>query len=71
MPVCGSYGARDTSIPTADVKTLQERLTVPNDIKVYDEAGHAFFDDTRPSYVASAAADGWTRALAWFERYIA
>jgi carboxymethylenebutenolidase len=71
VPVCGSYGARDTSIPTADVKTLQERLTVPNDIKVYDEAGHAFFDDTRPSYVATAAADAWSRTLAWFGKYVA
>jgi carboxymethylenebutenolidase len=71
MPVCGSFGARDTGIPTADVTALQARLTVPNDIKVYDEAGHAFFDDTRPSYVATAAADAWSRTLAWFGKYVA
>ncbi len=71
MPLCGSWGARDTSIPAADVAALRSRLTVPNDLKVYDEAGHAFFDDTRPSYVATAATDAWTRTLHWFGKYLA
>ena len=71
MPLCGSFGARDTSIPVADVAALRKRLTVPNDLKVYDEAGHAFFDDTRPSYVATAAADAWSRTLLWFGKYVA
>jgi carboxymethylenebutenolidase len=70
-PLLGNFGGRDTSILPADVRTLGDRLTMAHDLKIYDEAGHAFFDDTRPSYVASAAADGWTRALAWFERYLA
>jgi carboxymethylenebutenolidase len=39
-------------------------------VKIYDEAGHAFFDDTRSSYVASAAADSWARTLAWFQKYL-
>jgi carboxymethylenebutenolidase len=34
---------------------------------VYPEAGHAFHADYRPSYVASAAEDGWKRTLAWFK----
>ncbi len=70
MPLCGSFGARDASIPVADVASLRGLLTVPNDLKIYDAAGHAFFDDTRPSYVASAAADAWTRTLAWFGKYL-
>ena len=41
-----------------------------HDFKIYDEAGHAFFDDTRSSYVPSAAADAWTRTLAWFKKYL-
>jgi carboxymethylenebutenolidase len=68
-PLLGSWGARDTGILAADVKALDARLTdlkKPHDIKVYDEAGHGFFDDTRASYVPSAAADAWTRTLAWF-----
>jgi carboxymethylenebutenolidase len=49
----GSYGARDTA---------------PHDLKIYEEAGHAFFDDTRASYVAGAASDSWRRPLDWFTR---
>lgn len=69
-PLLGSYGARDTSILADDVRAFDRKLTIDHDIKIYDEAGHAFFDDTRTSYVASAAADGWTRTLAWFAKYL-
>ena len=34
---------------------------MPNDVVIYDDAGHAFFDDQRASYVASAAEDAWQR----------
>jgi carboxymethylenebutenolidase len=70
VPVCGSYGGRDKGIPVDEVRAFAAALTVPNDIKIYDEAGHAFFDDTRPSYVASAAADAWKRVLAFFAQYL-
>lgn len=70
MPLLGSFGARDTGILADDVRALQKRLKVANDIKIYDEAGHAFFDDQRGSYVASAAADAWSRTLAWFAKYL-
>ncbi len=63
MPVCGSYGARDTSIAADDVRTFRSLLRVPNDIRVYSTAGHAFFDDQRASYVAAAAADAWKRTV--------
>ena len=66
----GSFGGRDTSIKPDDVSAMFARLGPPHAFKIYDEAGHAFFDDTRESYVASAAADAWTRTLAWFHRYL-
>ena len=69
-PLMGSFGARDTSIKPEDVRAMFARLTVPHDVKIYDEAGHAFFDDTRSSYVPSAAADAWARTLAWFKQYL-
>ncbi len=69
-PVLGSYGARDTSIKAQDVTAMFARLRSPHAVKIYDEAGHAFFDDTRESYVPSAAADAWTRTLAWFHTYL-
>jgi carboxymethylenebutenolidase len=70
-PLMGSFGARDTSIKPDDVRAMFARLTVPHDLRIYDEAGHAFFDDTRSSYVPSAAADAWARTLAWFKKYLA
>ncbi|HLX26293.1 MAG TPA: dienelactone hydrolase family protein [Candidatus Cybelea sp.] len=71
IPLCGSYGGRDTGIPAAKVEAFAAALTVPNDVRVYDEAGHAFFDDQRNAYVASAAADAWTRTIACFNKYLA
>ncbi len=70
IPLMGQFGARDTSILPDDVHAMQARLKVPNDIKIYPEAGHAFFDDTRARYVASAAADAWIRTLSWFAKYL-
>jgi carboxymethylenebutenolidase len=70
IPLLGSYGGRDTSIPANHVRTFFAELSVPHDLKVYDEAGHAFFDDTRKSYVASAASDAWRRTLEWFTRHL-
>jgi carboxymethylenebutenolidase len=70
IPVCGSYGGRDTGIPADTVREFAAALTVPNDIKIYDEAGHAFFDDQRSSYVASAASDAWKRTIACFNEYL-
>lgn len=70
LPVIGSYGVRDTGIPAADVRAFYADLKAPHDLKIYDEAGHGFFDDTRSSYVASAAADAWTRTLRFFHKYL-
>ena len=37
------------------------------DIKIYPNAGHGFFNDTRPeAYNAEAAADAWQRTLKFF-----
>jgi carboxymethylenebutenolidase len=73
VPLAGSWGARDTSIVPADVRALDAKLATlkkPRDLRVYDAAGHAFFDDTRDSYVPAAAADAWTRTLAWFAGHL-
>jgi carboxymethylenebutenolidase len=72
-PVAGSWGERDTSILPADVRALDTKLTglaKPHEFRIYEGAGHAFFDDTRESYVPSAAADAWSRTLAWFGEYL-
>jgi carboxymethylenebutenolidase len=71
IPICGSYGERDTSIPAADVRAFAAALDEPHDIKIYPEAGHAFFDDQRAAYVPSAAADAWQRTLTFFAKWLA
>lgn len=75
-PVLGLYGGRDTSIPVADVEKLEALLAGGNAsarasrLKVYPNAGHAFFADYRPSYCPEEAKDGWDRALKWFAHYL-
>lgn len=69
-PVCGSYGGRDTGIPAESVRAFASALRVPNDVKIYDNAGHAFMDDQRPSYVPSAAADAWTRTITFLTTHV-
>jgi len=70
VPVCGSYGEKDGSIPADDVRTWRSALRVPNDVRVYGSSGHAFFDDTRASYVASAADDAWKRTTKFFQEVL-
>jgi carboxymethylenebutenolidase len=67
------YGGTDARV-TNQSGQVRERLQAAGktfEIKVYEGAGHAFFNDTRPSYNAAAAADAWAQALAWFRRHLA
>lgn len=70
IPIVGSYGQRDTSIPADAVHAFAQALHVPNDIVEYADAGHAFMDDQRSSYVPDAAADAWRRTLAFLTKYL-
>jgi carboxymethylenebutenolidase len=61
-------------IPRADVRELEvllRRSGKTNQIKVYPDAGHAFFNDARPeSYRPEAAKDAWTRTIAFFRAHL-
>lgn len=73
-PILGLYGAEDTSIPVQLVEEWRRKLTEygkTNEFVVYPGAGHAFFNDTRPSYNAEAAADAWGRTLGWLRTHLA
>jgi carboxymethylenebutenolidase len=69
-PLLGNFGALDTGIPPEKVKELEDALKKAGkqvDIKIYDGAGHGFFNDTRAqAYNATAAADAWQRTLKFF-----
>ena len=74
-PVLGLYGAKDTGISVASVASMQNALyqqksnnaAQQSQFVLYSNAGHAFHADYRPSYVPTAAADGWEKAVAWFK----
>lgn len=74
VPVLGLYGELDAGIPASIVQEFEQQLAssgVPHEFHVYPRAGHAFFNDGRPeAFQAEAAADAWTRALAWFRQYL-
>lgn len=70
-PVVGSYPEKDftASAGRALDKEL-ERHNIPHDIKVYPGASHSFFNDRGRAYNKEAAADSWSRVLAFFREHI-
>ena len=68
-PVLGLFGADDQGIPAAKIQEMAKELNEVGEgatVKIYPGAGHAFFNETRPSYNAWAAADAWTLTLTFF-----
>jgi len=73
-PYLGFFGEQDTIIPLADVAELKRRLAGSKhevQIHTYANAGHAFFNDTRPEmYRPTAAADAWPRATTFLRKHL-
>ena len=71
-PVLGLYGAADRGIPLTSVEAMRSALQragqTESMIEVYPGAPHGFHADYRDSYRPDAAADGWAKLLALFER---
>jgi carboxymethylenebutenolidase len=69
-PYLGLFGADDPLIPRADVRELENTLRSSGksfQIKIYNGAGHAFFNDQRAeAFRADAAKDAWARTAAFF-----
>jgi carboxymethylenebutenolidase len=71
-PVLGLYGGKDQGIPLDTIERMREALKKarnPSEFVVYPEAGHGFFNDTRPGHRKEDSQDGWKRLLAWFRNY--
>jgi carboxymethylenebutenolidase len=66
-PVLGLYGETDERITSRVPETAQamQKAGKTFEHKIYAGAGHAFFNDTGERYDAAAAADAWTRTLAF------
>jgi carboxymethylenebutenolidase len=72
VPVLGLYGGKDAGIPLESVEQMRAALDKGHshsEIRVYQDAGHGFHADYRPSYVEGDAHDGWQRCIAWFRRH--
>lgn len=70
-PVLGLYAENDRGISLESVEQMRAALQAADnptgsEIIVYPGVTHGFHADYRESYDAEAAADGWTRLLAWF-----
>ncbi|MBY0562708.1 MAG: dienelactone hydrolase family protein [Hyphomonadaceae bacterium] len=70
-PVLGLYAENDRGIPLESVDNMRASLSAADnptgsEIIVYPGVEHGFHADYRDSYNAEAAADGWSRCLAWF-----
>ena len=73
-PVLGIYGENDASVTPAVVHDLERKLKDLGkqiEVKIYKDADHAFFNDTRPQvYNAEASADAWQRTIAFLRRHL-
>ena len=73
-PVLYHYGAKDGWVTRQEADRLKEGLTKfgkPGDVHIYPEAGHAFFNDTRPdAYHAEDAKRAWERTLQFLRAHL-
>lgn len=70
-PVVGSWPDKDFTTRAAGV--LETELTaagIAHDLKIYQGAKHAFFNDQWRNYDRAAAADSWQRVLAFFDEHV-
>jgi carboxymethylenebutenolidase len=68
VPVLGLYGGKDRGIPLNQIEAMKKKLAAAgwaSKIIVYDDAGHAFFADYRPSYIHADAEASWSEATRW------
>jgi carboxymethylenebutenolidase len=70
--VLAIYGENDERI-NAGIPAIEEAMQQNGktfEKIIYPGAAHAFHNDTGRNYNAEAAADAWSRTLAWFEQYL-
>jgi carboxymethylenebutenolidase len=69
-PILGSFGAQDQGITPDDVHKFEatmKQLGKKIDIKIYDDAGHAFENpNNKAGYRPADAADAWQRTISFF-----
>jgi carboxymethylenebutenolidase len=71
--VLGLFGGADQAIAVEQVEEFDHRLDaagVENEIQVYPEAPHSFFDRRYEEH-ADASEDAWRRMLAFLDQHAA
>jgi carboxymethylenebutenolidase len=73
-PVLGLFGEEDDFVSPAVVRQLETDIQQAGkaiEAHIYPNAGHAFFNDSRPEvYKPEAAADAWTQSIAFFQQHL-
>jgi carboxymethylenebutenolidase len=68
------YGENDKGVPPENGKELTSRLKALGknvEMHVYPDAGHAFFNDSRPQvYNKAAAEDAWRRTIDFLSKHL-
>ncbi len=67
------FGEHEDAFSVPDAQAFAEAQRAAGreaEVVVYPGAGHAFMNDTRPSYEPAAAAAGWARLLALFGEHL-
>ena len=71
-PVLGLYGGKDAGISLDTVESMKAALAhgkSGSQFVVFENSGHAFHADYRPSYVEADAKEGWRRCVEWFRTH--
>lgn len=71
VPLQGHFGAEDQGITPETVAAFRTALKSAGknaEIFVYAGAGHAFMNESRPSYHAESAPQAWERTLAFLKK---
>ena len=70
VPVLGLYGGKDAGITAPQIAAMREKLAAAggaSKIIVYEDTGHAFHADYRPSYNKADAEASWKEATGWLK----
>lgn len=72
-PLLAVFGAEDQNPSVADAEEMRSRLTQAGktfEMKIFQDAGHAFLADYRPHYREKAAFELWPQIVAFFETHL-
>lgn len=72
-PVLGLFGDDDPNPTPADVAKISaemDKFGKPHEFHGYAGAGHAFMNESRPSYREEASKDAWRRTIEFFDKHL-